>query len=79
MVNKEIVSVRLQPELIERLDGYAVKVPYLTRSMIIRNIVSCVFECLDDDELYKLVNNLIAPAKGRRIVIRYEKSDAPQC
>lgn len=56
MVNKSIISVRLDPDTLAKLDKLAQESRYYTRSSIINGILSAVVNCADQHSLNRMMS-----------------------
>lgn len=73
MLKKKLITLRIEPELLEKIDRYAESKTYLSRSSVICNILDNVFSCSNAGTLYRLVETWFAYDKG--FVIDFRKDD----
>lgn len=55
MENKKIISARLKPKTIEKIDTFVNKHYYWKRNTAISNILDAVFDCFDEKSIYEMV------------------------
>lgn len=71
MENKKLTSIRLDPDVIEKVDELAKKHEYYTRSSIINNLLSAVLKCAAGGTLWKMLSEFYPYEKG--YVCKFEK------
>lgn len=57
MENKTLISVRLQPSLLAKIDEITAKAGYLNRSYVISHLLTAFFECSVNDSLWRVLNS----------------------
>lgn len=60
----KLVSMRLPKEIINKIDDYAAKRKYMTRTQVVSNILLNVFECSDKSTLHKMIETWDAYSSG---------------
>lgn len=55
MVPKKLVSIRLDTDLIKKIDDVASSRRYLTRSGVINRVLQHVFDSDEDDYLFRII------------------------
>lgn len=73
MDNKVLKSIRLDPDVLQKVDELAAKHSYWTRSSIINNLLSVVLKCSTDGTLWNILSKFYPYEKG--FVIKFEKDD----
>lgn len=73
MENLKLISVRLEPELLSKIDEKAKRVLYRTRSSVIANILKNVFDCAEDATISKLCDTYYAKEKNYKVSFRAER------
>ncbi len=76
MENLKLISVRIEPETLEKIDQLAATADYRNRSQIIQNILKNVIECAADDTLWKIIDTKWAYDKGYKVDFNI---DAQEC
>lgn len=71
MNNKVLKSIRLDTEVLEKVDELANNHSYWTRSSIINNLLSVVLKCSTGGTIWKLLSEFYPYEKG--YVIKFEK------
>lgn len=56
MENLKLVSVRLNPKTLDKLDDIAARHNYYTRSSIINRLLNAVLFCSSDEILWRLIS-----------------------
>lgn len=74
MKQKELISVRLPADLVEKIDEYANSQTYLNRSKCIVNALKAVFECSIFPGAKMIVNCYDPFSEGLEIRVRNIKS-----
>lgn len=70
MEKSHLISVRLEPEVMRRLEKYVGKQRYMTRSFVINRILHAVLSCAEDGTVYNMINTYHPREKG--FVTRFE-------
>lgn len=73
MENLKLISVRLEPELLSKIDDKAKRGSYRTRSSVIANILKNVFDCAEDGTISKLCDTYYAKEKNFKVTFRAER------
>lgn len=60
----KLVSMRLPEEIINKIDEYAAKRRYMSRSQVVSNILLNVLECSDEFTLHKIIETWDAYSSG---------------
>lgn len=60
----KLVSMRLPEEIINKIDDYAAKRKYMTRTQVVSNILLNVLECSDELTLHKMIETWDAYSSG---------------
>lgn len=55
MEKKKLISARLDPHTLEKIDAFTQKHYYWKRNTVISNVLDAVFDCFDDGDIYDLV------------------------
>lgn len=55
MENLKLISVRIDPITLEKIDAYSKKHKYWKRNTIINHILSAVVDAMDDKSLYDMM------------------------
>lgn len=55
MENLKLISVRLQPSILKKLDEIAERHEYYSRSAIMNNLLNAVLTCSDNDVLWRMI------------------------
>lgn len=76
MENLKLISFRIEPESLKKIDELAASTNYRTRSGIIQSILKNVLECSDKNTLWKIIDTFFAYDMG--YVIQF-KIDAEEC
>lgn len=63
----KLVSMRLPEKIINKIDDYAAKRRYMTRTQVVSNILLNVLECSDDLTLHKIIETWDAYSSGYTI------------
>lgn len=71
MDNKVLKSIRLDPEVLNKIDEFAKKHEYYTRSSIINNLLSAVLKCSTGGTIWKLISEYSPYEKG--YVVKFEQ------
>lgn len=71
MDNKVLKSIRLDPDVLKKVDELAEKHRYYTRSSIINKLLSVVLKCSTDGTIWKLFSEFYPYEKG--YVVKFEK------
>ena len=70
MVNKQLISIRLDAEVLEKIDELAKKHSYWKRSTIINHLLSVLLRCANGRVLWNMMEQFYSYEKG--YVIRFE-------
>lgn len=73
MENLKLISVRLEPEILKKIDELAAKQGYRTRSSIIQAILKNVIECADSGTLWRIIDTLYAYEKGYKVEFKVDR------
>lgn len=73
MENLKLVSVRLIPDVLERLDKLAASHEYYTRSACINNLLNAVLTCSSPGTLWKMLSTYYPDDKGFRIKFEIDR------
>lgn len=73
MENLKLISVRLEPETLKKIDELAAKQSYRTRSNIIQAILKNVIECADSGALWRIIDTLYAYDKGYKVEFKVDR------
>ena len=73
MENLKLISVRLEPETLKKIDDIAAKTTYRKRSFIIQQILRNVIECADSGALHKIIDTFFAYEKGYKVEFRIDR------
>ena len=55
MENKKLISARLTPQTIAKIDDFVRNRYYYKRNTVISNLLDTVFECFDEKTIYDMV------------------------
>lgn len=55
MENKKLISARVSPHTLAKIDAFATKHYYWKRNTVISNVLDAVFECFDEKAIYDMV------------------------
>lgn len=55
MENKKLISARLTPQTLAKIDDFVKNRYYYKRNTVISNILDTVFECFDEKAIYDMV------------------------
>lgn len=55
MEKKQLISARLDPQTLAKIDAFIQKHYYWKRNTVISNVLDAVFDCFNDGDLYDLV------------------------
>lgn len=55
MENKKLLSARLDPQTLEKVETFSRKHPYWKRNTVISNVLDAVFDCFDEKAIYDMV------------------------
>lgn len=72
MENLKLISIRLDPDLLKKIDEMAAKQSYRKRSNIIQNVLKNVIECATTGTLWKIVDTWFAYEKGYKIEFKVD-------
>lgn len=67
MENKKLISARLSPRTLAKIDTFVTKHYYWKRNTVISSILDTVFECFDEKAIYDMVrrhHNFYPEANG---------------
>lgn len=73
MENLKLISIRLKPDLIKRIDEVANRTSYRNRSSVIANILENVLDCADYGTIAKLCDTFFAKEKNFKVSFRAER------
>lgn len=69
----KLISVRLEPEILKKIDDLAAKTSYRKRSNIIQAILKNVIECADSGALWRIIDTLYAYDKGYKVEFKVDR------
>ena len=75
MENLKLISVRLEPEILKKIDELAEKQSYRKRSNIIQAILKNVIECADSGALWRIIDTLYAYDKGYKVELKVDREE----
>lgn len=75
MENLKLISVRLEPEILKKIDELAAKQSYRTRSNIIQGILKNVIECADSGTLWRIIDTFFAYEKGYKVDFKVDREE----
>lgn len=55
MENKKLISTRLTPLTLAKIDAFVTNHRYWKRNTVISNVLDAVFECFDEKAIYDMV------------------------
>lgn len=55
MENKKLISARLSPQTLAKIDSFVTNRTYWKRNTVISNVLDVVFECFDEKAIYDMV------------------------
>lgn len=55
MENKKLISARLSPHTLAKIDAFVTNRRYWKRNTVISNVLDAVFECFDEKAIYDMV------------------------
>ena len=55
MENKKLISARLTPQTLAKIDDFVKNRRYWKRNTVISNVLDAVFECFDEKAIYDMV------------------------
>ena len=64
MAKSQLISVRLEPEVMRRLEEYVGRQRYMTRSFVINHILHAVLSCAEAGTIYNMINTYHPREKG---------------
>lgn len=70
MINKKLISIRLDADILEKVDELSKKHHYWKRSTIINLLLSVLLKCSDSGVLWRMLSVFSSYEKG--YVIRFE-------
>lgn len=70
MAKSQLISVRIEPEVMKRLEKNVGRQIYMTRSFVINRILDAVLSCAEERTIYEIINTYYPREKG--FVIRFE-------
>ena len=70
MAKKQLISIRLDAEVLEKIDELNKNHIYLKRSAIINQLLSVLLKCAKDDVLWNMMKVFYSYEKG--YVVRFE-------
>lgn len=72
MENLKLISVRVEPESLRKIDELAGKYDYYTRSSIINNLLSAILKCADDGTIWRMISEYYLYDKGYVVKCEYD-------
>lgn len=73
MENLKLVSVRLDPDTLRKIDELAKRYDYYTRSSIINNILTNIINCSDGSNLWKIISTYSPHTCGYTVDFHVDK------
>lgn len=70
MEKSQLISVRIEPEVMKGLEEHVGKQKYMTRSFVINRILNAVLSCAEAETINHIINTFYPREKG--FVIRFE-------
>ena len=55
MENKKLISARLRPQTLAKIDAFVTNHRYWKRNTVISNVLDAVFECFDEKAIYDML------------------------
>lgn len=55
MENKKLISARLTPQTLAKIDTFVTNKRYYKRNTVISNVLDAVFDCFDEKAIYNMV------------------------
>lgn len=55
MENKKLLSARLDPQTLAKIETFVKRHYYWKRNTVISNVLDAVFDCFDDGDIYDMV------------------------
>lgn len=55
MEKKQLISARLDPQTLAKIDAFIQKHYYWKRNTVISNVMDAIFDCFDEGDIYDLV------------------------
>ena len=55
MENKKLISTRLNPQTLVKIDAFVTNRKYWKRNTVISNVLDAVFDCFDEKAIYDMV------------------------
>lgn len=55
MENKKLISARLSPQTLAKIDAFVTNRRYWKRNTVISNVLDAVFDCFDEKAIYDMV------------------------
>lgn len=55
MENKKLISARLNPQTLAKIDTFVTNRRYWKRNTVISNVLDAVFDCFDEKAIYDMV------------------------
>lgn len=72
MENLKLISLRVDPESLRKIDELAKRYEYYSRSSIINNLLGAVLQCAADGTIWKMISTYCPYEKG--YVVKYEQN-----
>lgn len=66
MENKKLISARLDPQTLQKIEKFVVRHYYWKRNTIISNVLDAVFDNFDDKAIYDMVRYYRGSDKGAK-------------
>lgn len=73
MVNLKLISLRIDPNVLAKIDVLAKKHSYYKRSSIINNLLNAVINCSDGDTLWRMLSTYRPQEIGYTVDFRIDK------
>lgn len=74
MENLKLISVRVDPETLRKIDDLAKRYDYYTRSSIINNLLGAVLKCAAGGTIWRMISEYYLYEKG--YVVKCDKDPA---
>lgn len=71
MENLKLISLRVEPETLQKIDELAKRYDYYTRSAIIKNLLRAVLKCAAGGTIWRMISEYYLYEKG--FVVKCEK------
>lgn len=75
MENKVLLSTRLDPQTLKKVEAFAAKNYYWKRNTVISHVLDAVFDCFDDKAIYDMVRYYKPYHQKTKASFSLEKAD----